>query len=85
MKPKHSPTFPVHPDLATNFGSLPMFHCDEPREDSERILHGEAIHSGHDLVRWYRDNTAYVVSLHEGDPNARTILRAVVEGIQFVG
>ena len=38
----------------------------------------------HDLVRWYRDGVAYVVSVHSSDMDADALLRGVAEHMDYV-
>jgi len=68
--------------LPTRIGVLSSFRCLEHTGAQEaRILHGEAIHTHHDLVRWTRRGIVYVVSVHSSGLDTRQILRTVAENV----
>ena len=70
------------PALPTRIGVLASFRCLEHTGAQEaRILHGEAIHTHHDLVRWTRRGIVYVVSVHRSGLDTRQILRTVAENV----
>jgi hypothetical protein len=68
--------------LRTSTGVFARFRCGF---DEGAANHGEGIHMGHDLVRWYRAGVAYIVSLHRSDDVPEdAVMRTVIDHIGYV-